>query len=101
MLNRIEYQNRKNGYHWERMQQPVHGGNQHADLLRLLAALDDGWQILEVANYLARGLNSEGKGYLLTLYHPGRRQTREWNVTAAAGIEKILEFEGVQLVSEQ
>ena len=99
MLNRIQHQDIKYT-HWDRMQQPVHGGNQQADLLRLLAALDEGWQILEVANYLARGLNSEGKGYLLTLYHPARRLTREWNMAAASGIENILKFEGIQLLSD-
>ena len=44
---------------WERIQQPVHSSNQQPETLRLLAALDEGWQILEAANYLARGQNAE------------------------------------------
>jgi hypothetical protein len=75
---------------WERLQQPVHGASQQADVLRMLAALDEGWQILDVANYLAHGSNAEGRGYLLTLYHPQRRMTRECNVGYSAGMEALL-----------
>lgn len=80
---------------WERIQQPVHSSNQQPETLRLLAALDEGWQILEAANYLARGQNAEGPGYMLTLYHPQRRVSREWNVSAGQSMEQLLRFEGV------
>ena len=79
----------------EHLQQPVHGSNQHADTLRLLAALDQGWQIQEAAIYLAHGSNTEGLGYLLTLYHPKLRLTREWNTMHSADLDALLAFEGV------
>jgi hypothetical protein len=81
--------------HWENLQQPVHGANQQADRLRLLAALDEGWQIQEVAKYLAHGSNDEDRGYLLTLYHPQRRLTRECNVVSNSAIDALLAFEGL------
>jgi hypothetical protein len=80
---------------WELLQQPVHGTCQHADTLRLLAALDEGWQIQEAAIYLAHGSNAEGLGYLLTLYHPHLRLTREWNTVHSADLDALLAFEGV------
>ncbi len=84
---------------WEQLQQPVHGASQHADTLRLLAALDEGWQIQEVANYLAHGHNAEGRGYLITLYHSQRRLTREWNVALSSSMNALLAFEGIPDIS--
>jgi hypothetical protein len=86
----------KNNNQWEGLQQPVHGTSYHADTLRLLAALDEGWQVLEAARYLAHGSNAEGLGYLLTLYHPKLRLTREWNVSYSQDMKALLDFEGVQ-----
>jgi hypothetical protein len=80
---------------WERIQQPVHGTGQAADALRLLAALDEGWQIVESADYLAHGNNAEGRGYILTLLHPHRLLTREWSVARSPEIASLLAFEGV------
>jgi hypothetical protein len=94
MLKTIDNQFNLNNQ-WECQQQPVHGSCQHADTLRLLAALDEGWQILEAANYLAHGNNAEGLGYLLTLYHPRLRLTREWNASYSKDMEALLAFEGV------
>jgi hypothetical protein len=92
----IESQNR-----WERLQQPVHGSAQSADTLRLLAALDAGWQITETADYLAHGLNAEGRGYLLTLFHPRLHLTREVNAARNPEIDALLAFECVPCFSVQ
>jgi len=81
--------------HWESLQQPVHGSSQPADTLRLLAALDAGWQIAETADYLAHGLNAEGRGYMLTLFHPRLLLTREWEVARSPEMDELLSFEGV------
>ncbi len=80
---------------WDRNQQPVHETGVTADSLRLLAALDDGWQIVQSTNYLAHGKNAEGRGYLLTLLHPHRLLTCEWNVARSPDIDALLAFEGV------
>lgn len=77
------------------MQQPVHGSTQPADTLRLLAALDEGWQIAETADYLAHGLNAEGRGYILTLFHPRQLLTREWQVARSPEMDALLAFESV------
>ena len=98
MLNTINYQT--NIFNkWDFMQQPVHGDKHQADTLRLLAALDEGWQIQEVANYLARGSNAEGLGYLITLYHSKRGQTREWTVLQSSDMDALLAVENVPGVS--
>lgn len=46
-------------------------------------ALHKGWQILETAEYLAHGKNTEGKGQLFTLYNPRLSMTRELYVAYA------------------
>jgi hypothetical protein len=81
---------------WESLQQPVHGsGRCSDDYLRLLAALDEGWQIVESADFLAHGTNTEGQGFLLTLMHPRRHLTREWSLVRSLEVETLLAFEGV------
>jgi len=85
----------ENGLRWESLQQPVHGSGHSSDYLRLLAALDEGWQILEAADFLAHGKNAEGRGYLLTLTHPHRRLTREWDVARSPEMDALLAFESV------
>jgi len=87
------------GARWERIQQPVHGSAHTADYLRLLAALDEGWQIVEAADMLAHGANAEGRGYVLTLMHPRRMQTREWNITRSSEIDQLLAHEHVPMAS--
>ena len=94
MLNTIDYQT-NTMTEWDHLQQPMHGVGIQADALRLLAALDEGWQIQEAASYLAHGNNAEGLGYLLTLYHPRRGQTLEFNVTHSPDIDALLAFENV------
>jgi hypothetical protein len=94
MLITIENQTNNTNL-WDRLQQPVHGSSHQADTLCLLAALDEGWQIQESASYLAHGNNAEGRGYLLTLYHPKRRLTHEWNVASSSDMDALLAFEGV------
>jgi len=80
---------------WESLQQPVHGSDHSSDYLRLLAALDEGWRILEVADFLAHGKNAEGRGYLLTLAHQRLSLVREWDVLRSPEIDALLAFEGV------
>ena len=87
------------GKRWERIQQPVHGSGHAADYLRLLAALDEGWQIIEAADLLAHGTNAEGRGYLLTLMHPRRLLTREWNVIRSPEIDLLLAHEHVPMAT--
>lgn len=86
----------KNTSPWESLQQPVHGSEEHSsDYLRLLAALDEGWRILEVTKFLAHGKNDEGRSYLLTLAHPRMPIVREWEVARSLEIDNLLAFESV------
>ena len=78
------------GTRWDCLQQPVHGNAHAADYLRLLAALDEGWQIVEAADMLAHGTNAEGRGYLLTLMHSRRFLTREWSVMRNPEVDSLL-----------
>jgi hypothetical protein len=94
MLNSSNYHSETTP-RWESLQQPVHGSGHSSDYLRLLAALDEGWQVLEAAEFLAHGKNAEGCGYLLTLAHPQRRLRREWDVARSPEMDALLAFEGV------
>ena len=87
----------ENGRRWESLQQPVHGSGHSSDYLRLLAALDEGWQIVEAADMLAHGSNAEGRGYVLTLMHSRRLLTREWNVTRSPELDALLAHELVPM----
>jgi len=87
----------KMGARWDGVQQPVHGSAHAADYLRLLAALDEGWQIVEAADMLAHGSNAEGRGYVLTLMHSRRLLTREWNVTRSPELDALLAHELVPM----
>ena len=82
---------------WESLQQPMHGSGHPSDYLRLLAALDEGWQIVEAAEILAHGSNAEGRGYVLTLVHPRRLLTREWNVMRTPELVALLAHEVVPM----
>src|SRR6188472_3436234 len=84
---------------WECLQQPVHGTAHSADYLRILAALDEGWQIVEAADVLAHGHNAEGRGYLLTLSHSRRLLTREWNVMRSPEVDMLLSHEHVPMAA--
>jgi hypothetical protein len=88
------------GSRWDAIQQPVHGTAHMADHLRLLAALDEGWQIVEAAEMLAHGVNAEGRGYVLTLMHPRRFLTREWNVMRSPQMDALLAHEAVPMAAE-
>ncbi len=87
----------KIGTRWDGMQQPIHGSAHAADYLRLLAALDQGWQIVEAADLLAHGANAEGRGYVLTLTHSRRLLTREWNVMRSPEVDALLAHEVVPM----
>jgi hypothetical protein len=87
----------KIGTRWESLQQPIHGSAHAADYLRLLAALDEGWQIMEAAEMLAHGKNSEGSAYVLTLMHSRRLLTCEWNVIRSPELDALLAHEVVPM----
>jgi len=82
---------------WSSLQQPVHATSVAADYLRVLSALDDGWQVVEALRILASGKNDEGSSYLLSLMHPQRMQTRSLLVRASAQIKQLLEAERVPM----
>jgi hypothetical protein len=82
---------------WSGLQQPVHATRIPADTLRVLSALDEGWQIVEVAHLLASGKNNEGDSYLLALMHPKRMQIQKLRVRANAQIKQLLETERVPM----
>jgi hypothetical protein len=87
----------KIGTRWDGIQQPVHGSAHAADYLRLLAALDEGWQIVEAADMLAHGTNAEGRGYVLTLTHSRRLLTREWHLMRSPELDTLLAHEIVPM----
>jgi hypothetical protein len=95
MLNSQNTPLENNTRRWERLQQPVHGSGLAAEYLRLLAALDEGWSILEMADFLAHGKNAEGRGYLLTLAHSRPMRTRKWEVAHSPEMEALLACEAV------
>lgn len=82
---------RKIGSHWGAPQQPVHDNNAYmVDYVLLLAALEQGWQIIEAGEILAHGANAEAHGYVLTLMHPYRLLTCEWNVERSPEVDALL-----------
>jgi len=85
------------GTRWDAIQQPIHGSAHTADHLRLLAALDEGWQIVEAADMLAHGKNAEGRGYLLVLMNPRRLLTCEWSVRRSPEVDALLAHELVPM----
>jgi hypothetical protein len=87
------------GTRWDCIQQPVHGSTHAADYLRLLAALDEGWQIVKTADLLAHGANAEGRGYLLTLMNSHRFLTREWSVARNPEVDLLLARELAPMAS--
>jgi hypothetical protein len=84
---------------WEGLQQPVHGSARRADTLRLLAALDEGWQIRATAETRTHDRQDERHGYRLTLVHPRRAQTLELNLHASPEVQALLNHETGQPLS--
>jgi hypothetical protein len=82
---------------WSSLQQPVHSITLPADYLRLLAALDDGWQILEATRLSARGKTGLDQYYLLTLTDPVRMLVRQTTLQKNDQIDDLLERERVPM----
>lgn len=55
------------------------------DISGLKYELSNGWDITEATNYLASGINNDGSGYLLTLFHPSKLLTK--NILINNGVE--------------
>jgi hypothetical protein len=82
---------------WSNLQQPLHPTARPEDYLRLLAALDDGWQIAEAARLFARGPQGLCEYYLLTLTHPVRMLVRQTALRKEGQIDGLLERELVPM----
>jgi hypothetical protein len=82
---------------WSSLQQPLHATALPEDYLRLLAALDEGWQILEVARLSARRAQGLSEHYLLTLTHPARMLARQTTLRKNGQIDGLLEREHVPM----
>jgi hypothetical protein len=80
---------------WSSLQQPLHATTLPEDYLRLLAALDDGWQIIEAARLSARGEQGLCEYYLLALNHPARMLVRQTRLRKNGQIDELLEHERV------
>lgn len=69
--------------------------NHDAELQNLHNALAEGWQIMETAYLLASGCNAEGKGYMLTLYHPKQSIIKQWDFVDGNAVKNLLELQTV------
>jgi len=79
------------------LQQPLHPKTLPEDYSQLLAALDDGWQILEAARLSAQSRTGLDEYYLLTLTHPARMLVRQTMLSKNEPIDKLLERECVPM----
>lgn len=61
----------------------------------LTAHLNEGWQMLEIINFLARGSNHEGSGYLVKLYHPAQQLSKELTAKRNREIESLFARQAV------
>ena len=87
--------NQKTETTWAGILHPAHATDLPADYLRLLTALDEGWQIAEASHLLAHGRNNEGRAYQLTLIHQTKPIVRGMTVAQNLKVDALLEHEGV------
>ncbi len=87
-----------NGYPWNNYQQPIHAPHQHSGLMRLLAALDSGWQIISPAEILT--CHNEFGGQLLQVYlgHPTTSVQRELILPLNREVEQFLGEENIAIL---
>ena len=69
--------------------------NPDIEAKNLTAFLNEGWQLLEFANFLARGANQEGGGYLVKMYHPARQLSKECTIPRNQEIESLFSHQAV------
>ena len=91
----LNLHNQQTEISWAGLHQQAHATDLPADYLRLLAALDEGWQIAEASYLLAHGRNNEGRAYQLTLIHQTKPIVREMTVAQNLKVDALLEHEGV------
>ena len=53
-------------------------------------AIKKGWTVSDVANVLARGLNDEGRGFLVTLMEPKNHMSRQVYLPYSPETETLL-----------
>ena len=76
---------------WSSLRQPLRATALSDDYLQLLAALDDGWQLLEAARLSARGEQGLNEYYLLTLTHPARMLVRQTTLRRNGQVDGLRE----------
>lgn len=79
----------------DRVVQPVQA---RTEVLSLLSALDEGWEIVETI-HLTPFSQSDVNAYVLTLFHPKRLMTNMITLTSCEEAQDLLRFEAVTVVN--
>lgn len=83
---------------WNKLQELARKGQKPADHLLFLAALDEGWRIVETVRLDPFTATRSG-AYLLTLFHPQRLLSSQIIVERSEEIDRLLLEEDVTVVN--
>ena len=84
---------------WNALQEPAHAGRESsAPLLRLLAALDSGWQVEEPIYLRSRWSNSGAHIYCSILHRQPHEAPRLLTLPVSTAVEQFVRREGLQVL---
>ena len=84
---------------WNNLQEPARAGREStAPLLRLLAALDSGWQVEEHIYLRSRWIDGGARVYCFILHRQTQDAPRLLTVPVSAAVEQFVRSEGLKVL---
>jgi hypothetical protein len=88
-------------FRWNRLQEPARPASKPADLMRLLSALDSGWQILGPVNVLRCFDPEDGLVYEIMLCNFITSEVRELHLACQESVENFLREENIAILPDK
>ncbi len=87
-----------NDFRWNCLQEPARPSNKPADLMRLLSALDSGWEILSPVRALDCNDTHGGQVLEIDLYQPATGELRKLLLSRRERVENFLGEEAIVIL---
>lgn len=85
---------------WNHLQEPSRFSQHGASYLRLLSALDSGWQIVGMVKWYSSQKQNDQDQYCFTLAHPSGRETQRLWVPHSHAIVQFINDEQLPVMND-